>query len=50
LQNLDGEHLGFTLFHPDFLGISGGCVFVIVPKTVEICESEIAGYLLTMKE
>ena len=50
LQNIDGEHLGFTLFHPTFLEDSGDCVFVIIPKTVEIYESEIADYLLTMKE
>ena len=50
LQNLDGEHLGFTLFHPNFLELSGDCVFVIVPKTVEIYESEVADYLLTMRE
>jgi hypothetical protein len=50
LQNSDKEHIGFTLFHPDFETVSGDCVFVIVPQKSELYHSEEVSLLLDIKE
>ncbi|WP_281213491.1 hypothetical protein [Shewanella insulae] len=50
LQTTEEEHIGFTLFHPDFETNSGDCVFVVVPKKAELFDSEEVLILLNIKE
>ncbi|PPC75236.1 hypothetical protein C4K68_21600 [Pokkaliibacter plantistimulans] len=50
LQTSDGQHIGFTLFHPDFGADKGDCVFIIVPKSIELFESKEVSTLLDIKE
>ncbi|MDP5142195.1 hypothetical protein ORJ00_05550 [Rheinheimera baltica] len=50
LQNSDEQHIGFTLFHPDFGAGKGDCVFVIVPKKADLFESKEVSILLDIKE
>lgn len=50
LQTADEQHIGFTLFHPDFGAESGDCVFVIAPKSTEVFESKNVEILLDIKE
>ena len=50
LQTSDQQHIGFTLFHPDFESSNGDCVFVVVPKSSDVLESENVGVLLEIKE
>ena len=50
LQTSDKQHIGFTLFHPDFGASEGDCVFVIVPKNSDLFESKEVSILLDIKE
>ena len=50
LQTTNNEHIGFTLFHPNFEANSGDCVFVIVPKNAELFDSKEVSLLLDAKE
>ncbi len=50
LQTSDQEHIGFTLFHPDFGASEGDCVFVIAPKDADLYDSKEVSILLDIKE
>ncbi len=50
LQTSDQEHVGFTLFHPDFGASEGDCVFVVVPKDAGLYDSKEVSILLDIKE
>jgi hypothetical protein len=50
LQTSDKQHIGFTLFHPDFSASKGECVFVIVPKNADLLETQAVSILLDIKE
>ena len=50
LQTSDEQHIGFTLFHPDFGANNGDCVFVIVPKNSDLFDSKEVSILLDIKE
>ena len=50
LQNSNKEHIGFTLFHPDFGASEGDCVFVVVPKNADLYDSKEVSILLDIKD
>lgn len=50
LQTSDEQHIGFTLFHPDFGASEGDCVFVVVPKNADLFDSKEVSILLDIKE
>jgi hypothetical protein len=50
LQTSDEQHIGFTLFHPDFGASGGDCVFVIAPRNADLFDSKEVSILLEFKE
>ena len=50
LQTSDKQHVGFTLFHPDFGANEGDCVLVVVPKNAELFDTKEVSILLNIKE
>ncbi len=49
-QSIEEDHIGFTLFHPDFAANEGDCVFVISPSNPDLLDSNQVITLLKIKE
>lgn len=50
IQTSENEHIGFTLFHPNFGAPNGDCVFVIAPQDSSLFEAEEVKLLAQIKE